>query len=184
MKRLVIRLLIMLCLSAMILAGGACKKPKEDANAGPQDDGPMRGQGMGGRPGASPLRDLMMKLAKGPQSLNSLIGGELKSESPPWDTIQKQTKEFLQLASSMGKYDPPKGSKESWTKHTSSFVASADALEKAGLSKNKDKALEAHATLGQSCMSCHREHRGGPGGGGPGGFGPPGGGRPGGGPPG
>ena len=182
MRRLVSRVLIMLCLSAMFLAAGACQKPKEDANVAPQeDDGFMRGRGMGGRP--SPLRDLMVKLAKGPQSLNSLIGAELKTEPPPWDTIQKQAKEFLQLASSMGQLDPPKGSKESWTKHTSSFVASADALEKAGLSKNKDKALEAHATLGQSCMSCHREHRGGPGGG-PGGFGPPGGGRPGVGPPG
>jgi hypothetical protein len=124
----------------------------------------------------------MVKLAKGPQSLNSLIGAELKTEPPPWDTIQKQTKEFLQLASTMGQFDPPKGSKESWTKHTSSLVASADALEKAGQSKNKDKAIAAHASIGESCMSCHREHRGGPGGPGggrPGGFGPPGGGRPG-----
>lgn len=191
MRRLFDRALVIQAVLAVILAVGACKKSKEDTsstNAGPPGGGRMVGPNREGGPGAStPIREIMVKLTKGPQSLTSLIGDELKAEPPPWDTIQAQTKEYVQLAGSMAKHDPPKGSKESWAKQTSLYTESATALEKAAQSKNKEKALEVHQTITDSCMACHREHRGGPGGPGggrPGGFGPPGGGRPGGGPPG
>jgi hypothetical protein len=119
----------------------------------------------------------MVKLAKGPQSLTSVIGEELKAESPPWDKLQAQTKEYVELASTLVTHDPPKGSKESWTNLTSGFTSSATALNEAVQAKDKNAALGAHQAITGSCMACHQQHRGGPGGFGPpgkGGFGAPG----------
>jgi mono/diheme cytochrome c family protein len=110
----------------------------------------------------------MNKLTKGPQSLTMVIGGELKSDQPPWDTIGPQAKEFAQLAGTMGKYDPPKGDKESWERLTTAYADSAAALERAAQAKDREAALAAHKALAGSCQACHMQHRGmGPGGGPP-----------------
>ena len=85
----------------------------------------------------------MVKLNKGPSSLNSLIGQALKAEKPDWDTIQPQTKEYAQLASDMAKHDPAKGSKESWTKLTGEYTDLANALDKAAQAKDKAAATGA-----------------------------------------
>jgi hypothetical protein len=116
----------------------------------------------------------MGKLTKGPASLTPVIGKELEADPPAWDTITPQSKEYARLAGLMGKNEPPRGNKDSWSKLTTAFASSADALNKAVLAKDRDAALEAHSTLAGSCMGCHREHRrGGPGMGGPGMGGPP-----------
>jgi hypothetical protein len=166
----------------ILLAAAACNKEKSN-NPLSQPPG---GGGPGGMPGGgggapSPIGQAMNKIGKGPQSLNMLIGQELKSDSPPWDTIQPQTKEYAQLAGSLGNYDPPKGEKDSWLKFTESFAKSAEDLDKAAQAKNKDEALKASAALNNSCKDCHTAHRGMQGGG-RGGWGRPGGGQ--GGPPG
>ena len=129
----------------------------------------------GGR--SSPeIKEIMTKLAKGPNSLTPVLGNELKADQPAWETIQGQTKEYAQLAGELVKYDPPKGSKESWTKLTGEYSAAASELDKAAQAKDKDAALQAHGQVANSCMSCHRQHRTmGPGPGGPRGkMGPPG----------
>jgi len=133
-------------LAALLLAG-ACNKAKDDKSR--------------------PIKEIMNKLNDGPQSLNDLLGQELRADSPEWGTIQQQTKEFAQLATSLGEYTPPKGSKESWAKLTTTYAESATALDKAAQAKDKKAAQAAHKDLGRSCMSCHREHRkmGGSGGG-------------------
>jgi hypothetical protein len=124
----------------------------------------------------------MGKLTKGPNSLTPVIGKELEADPPAWDTIQPQTKEYARLAAAMGKNDPPKGTKESWTKLSAVFADSAAALDKAAQARNRDAAVEAHGQIAGSCMECHRAHRqmgpgmGGGGGGPRGGFpkgGPP-----------
>jgi len=138
------------------------------------------------------LKKIMQRVGRGPDALNSALGKALKAEPPAWEAIQSQTKEYAQLAADMSKYEPAKGSKESWAKNTEAFASSAAELDTAARAKDKDAALAAHQQLSNSCSSCHREHRmapggGGPGGpgGGPGGFrgGPPGGGPPPDGPP-
>ena len=133
----------------------------------------------GGAPASSPgIKQIMAKLAKGPGSLTPVLASALKAEQPAWDTIQAQTKEFAKVAADLGRYEPPKGSKESWSKLTAAYAESASELEKAAEAKDKDAALAAHAKLAGSCMACHREHRAGPRMGGPPpdgpGFGPPG----------
>jgi hypothetical protein len=130
------------------------------------------------------IKEIMGKLTKGPKSLTPVIGEALEAENPPWESLQQQTKEFVQLASAMGKNTPPKGHNASWEKLTSAYAEWASDLDEAVQAKNKADALEAHGKLAGSCMACHREHRvmrkgmGGPPGGGqprmpPGAGGPP-----------
>jgi hypothetical protein len=177
-----------LCLAALGSAPGCDGSGGNEPNAPPlptdtrgsrgtgaPETGP--GPGPGGAPGktaSSPeIRAIMVKLNKGRSSLGTLIGEALKAEKPAWETIQPQTKEYAQLAGDMGKHEPAKGSKESWSKLTAEFAGLASELDKAAQARDKAAASAAHEDLTSSCMACHRQHRSGPGGGmggGPGGM--------------
>jgi hypothetical protein len=183
MKRFLSRTLALPSLIVALIALGACNKKEDVQVSQPPPGGPGMGGGMPGMGGMrsgppSPVREIMMKIGgRSPQALTPAIGEALKADPPEWDKIASQAKEFVEMTQSLAKYDPPKGSKESWAKYTSEFTASASALQKAGAARDKDGALSAHKTLTNSCNACHQEHRGGPGGfgfpGGKGGFGPP-----------
>jgi hypothetical protein len=129
-----------------LLAVGACGKGRQ---AGEVDLPP------------SPVHQVMEKLAKGPNALTSQINRALRAESPSWESIQPQTREYAQLAASLGQYEPPRGDKQSWAQLTSAYAENAAQLDKAAQAKDKDAALAAHALLGRSCGSCHQAHRGG-----------------------
>jgi hypothetical protein len=116
------------------------------------------------------------------RGLTKDIREELKSQTPDWPALQKQSGEYARLTAELVKLDPPRGSKESWEKLTAAFHESAVDLDKAVQAKKRDDAETASSHLSNSCMECHREHRMMRGPGGRGGFGPPGGGPPGGGP--
>jgi hypothetical protein len=133
--------------------------------------------------GTPTVRQIMVRLTKGPSSLKEVIGKALDAETPDWNTIQPQTDEFARLAAALSKQTPRKGSPESWAKLSAAFGESAAALDKAAKAKNRDAALDAHNEITGSCMECHRQHRGGGRGMGKMG-GPPPGGMPPGGPPG
>jgi hypothetical protein len=172
------RLLAGSALLAVLLAAGACNRKKDTGGqfSGPPGQGPWAGGDSGP---STPIKEIMNKLTKGPQSLTSVIGRELQQDPPPWDTIGPQAKEFAQLAADMSKYDPPKGSKDSWLKLTSAYAGTAADLDKAAKAQDRESAVSAHETLSHSCMACHRAHHAmGPGMGGmpipPGGKVPPG----------
>jgi hypothetical protein len=181
-------------------AGDKANPPEAVAGppAGPGGPGPGGPGGPGGLEEgwkSSPeIKQIMKKLGMGPRALTGAIGTALKADTPAWDAIQAQTKDYAQSAAELAKYEPTKGSKESWEKQVAAFSSAAADLDKAAQAKDKDAALAAHKALNTSCMNCHREHRtmgpgmgggGMRGPGGPGGFrgGPPPGG-PGGPPPG
>jgi hypothetical protein len=125
------------------------------------------------RAGDQSIREIMMCLARGPESLGNSIGNGLKADDPAWEVLQGKTKEYLNLAKAMSAQEPPRGSKDSWATLTRSFAESASDLDRSVQEKNKDGALAAHGSLSSSCMTCHREHRGGQKGFGPkDGFGP------------
>lgn len=170
-------LLIPAC--AVLFSGCADENPNEPVSGGGAAPGP--GAGPGGNP---KLKAIMTKVGKGPQSLQNSLKEAMKEEKPGWDAIGPKAKEYAQLASDTGSFDPPRGDKSSWAKLTKAFAESASDLDKAAQAKDKEKTLTALDSLGNSCQSCHREHRKmrGPGGGRPGGPPPPGG--PGGPPPG
>jgi hypothetical protein len=169
------RTLLSPAIIAIMLVIAGCNKARDtNQSKGPPGGMPPGAGSKGPWPGgpggkAGPIGEIMGKLTKGPQSLTMVIGEELQSEPPPWDKLQPQTKEFVELAGSMAKHDPPKGSKESWKTLTSAYSDTAVALDKAVQAKDKTAAVSAHQTLSTSCLACHKEHRG------MGGFGPPGG---------
>jgi hypothetical protein len=181
MKRMP-RWLLNVCLLIGLLAFGACNKSNNAVQVSPPDRfGPGGGPDMNAD-GTMSIKAIMVKLAKGPQSLTSVIGTELKSEPPPWDTLQTQAKEYVRYSAALEKNHPSKGSQESWAALTASYTQTATSLEVAVQGKDLEKARAAHQSLNQSCMACHQQHRGmgGPGGrfgpgaaGGPGGFGGP-----------
>jgi hypothetical protein len=172
--RLPIRLMMSLVVAGLILTFAGCgtdESPNEP-NAPPFPAGAERGGPGPNGPGGAPsgIRKIMSKRSNGVDFLTPAIGKGLEADPPAWDTIQPQAKEFARLASTLAENDPPRGSKESWTKLATNFAAEAEALNKAAAAKNREAALEAHSQLTESCMSCHREHRRmGPGGGPPGG---------------
>jgi cytochrome c556 len=140
---------------------------KSDAET--KNDAGVKEAAPGDAPSATlSIREIMARMNRGPQSLGK-IGKELRAEPPPWDTLQTETSEYTSLAKSMAAHDPPRGSKESWATQTSAFAESASALEQSVQRKDRDGALAAHKSLENSCMACHQQHRGGPGG--KGGFG-------------
>jgi hypothetical protein len=176
------RIFVTCPISAMMLlliASGCGEEPGavlSGPGAGPGASGPGPGPAAAdvATLGDSPtVKQIMGKLTRGPASLTGIIGRELEADPPAWEMIQPQTQEYARLAAAMGKNEPPRGSKESWSKLTGEFASSAGAMDKAAKAKDRDAALEAHGAITGSCMNCHREHRGGgPGMGGPGMGGP------------
>jgi hypothetical protein len=182
MTNMLVRWTLLLVCTIVLCAACGCSEAdnvNEENLTPPGAGGGMPGAGGppggGGAPG---IRQIMGKLAKGPNSLTPVIGNELQQEPPPWDTIQGQSKEYAQSATELAKYEPPKGSKESWTKLTGLFAETAAELERAAMAKDKEAARLSHDQLKNSCNACHQEHRRMGRGGGPGG--PPGGPPPGG----
>jgi XXXCH domain-containing protein len=154
------RAFVPLALVAVMLASGACNNARDSIpDISEQPSEVVKGARDPGTRKRSPIKEIMAKLTMGPRSLTPLIGEELKTDPPPWETIQSQAKEFVSLSSSMSKYDPPKGSKESWLKVTSEYAESAAALEKAVQAKDREAALAAQDSLANSCIACHQEHR-------------------------
>jgi hypothetical protein len=148
-----------ICLAALLAVAGCGESEGEDQN----DQSPQRtAGGMRGQSGPAPagIKQVMAEVAKGPNSLTSVIGKELDLDPPPWESIQGQTKDYALSASKLGKYDPPKGSKESWIKLTAAFAESAAELDRAATAKDKETAKVAHDQLKNSCNACHQQHRG------------------------
>jgi hypothetical protein len=147
----------------IILAG--CSK-KEETSAPPKQGPSINPPAPPGGMSSSETGKLMSKIGRG---LNMALRTDLEADPTPWDKIQPKTKEYAQLASELGKHDPPKGDKESWKKSTSAFAGDAAALDSAAQAKKLDDAKAAYSKLNNACNACHNEHRMGPGRGGPGG---------------
>ena len=106
------------------------------------------------------IKEIMDKAHKGGTSLIQTIGKELKSDSPDWTSLQKQSKELVSLGTSLGKNEPPKGSKESWEKLTKAYVANAKTLYAAAEKMDKEAATAAQKKIMGSCTACHKAHKG------------------------
>jgi hypothetical protein len=162
MKVLCGTLLFPFFIAATLMVGGCNKKSNTTGAPANSSSGPGKaGPGPDGAPPekAGPIAAIMVKLSRGPESLTMVIGEELRVDPPPWDKLQPQTKEVAQLTASLGKHEPPKGSKESWAKNTAAYSDSAVALDKAVGDKDKAAAIAAHKAMFSACMVCHREHR-------------------------
>jgi cytochrome c556 len=159
--------LIQVILLAVVVAAWGCgnnSTPVATPVPTLPDPATMPPGGMAVAGGNTKTKQIMFRIGRGPNALSSRLGKALKAEQPEWETIGSDAAEYAKLASELGTLDPPKGSKESWSKQTTEFAESARALDKAAQAKDLDAAQKAQQTLGGSCMGCHREHRMGPGG--------------------
>src|SRR5262245_10239140 len=93
------------------------------------------------------IKDVMKRLNAGTNCLRVNIDKDLKADEPDWDEIQKDSKEFAQLAAALGKNAPPRGDQQSWQKLTSTYAADATALAAAAQRKDKKAAQAAHDRL-------------------------------------
>jgi cytochrome c556 len=104
-----------------------------------------------------------IKDVKGCMAFQNKVRGDLpkqlKSKTPDWDAIQKQTHEWVGVAEALGKQKPPKGSEESWKKQTDLYLTHVKAVDAAAEKKDADAANKALATIGSSCGGCHSQHK-------------------------
>lgn len=106
------------------------------------------------------IKQVMARLNKGATSSLAKLKGELKSDKPNWEAVQKESKDFIVLGGALGKSEPPKGEAASWKKLTDQYFQDAKALDDAANAKDLAAAREAHARLGASCKGCHSLHKG------------------------
>src|SRR5215213_7795118 len=105
------------------------------------------------------IEEIMTKVNKGKDALHRGIGESLKGGTVDWAKVQKNAKDYANLAEFLGKNDPPQGDKASWARLTKSYAADAKTLSAAVEKKDKSAATAAHGKLSKSCMACHKVHR-------------------------
>jgi cytochrome c553 len=105
------------------------------------------------------IKEIMVKAHKTGTGLLPKIGKDLKADELAWDTIQKETKDLVELTGCLEKNKPPKGDKDSWEKLCQSYVKGAKTLDDAAQAKDKAAATAAQRKLAGSCVKCHEAHR-------------------------
>jgi cytochrome c556 len=106
------------------------------------------------------IKEIMTKAHKGGKSLLANLNADLKDDEPDWNDIQKDTKELVDLGTSLGKNTPPKGDQASWDRLTKAYLANVKTLDGAAENKNKGAAQTALKQIQGSCKECHMAHRG------------------------
>ena len=87
------------------------------------------------------------------------MGKQVKGKDVDWEVIQKQTKEWVGVAETLGKQTPPKGSKESWKTQTEKYMTNVKAVDAAAEKKDPAGVSKALGTIGASCGGCHGQHK-------------------------
>jgi cytochrome c556 len=109
---------------------------------------------------STPTIDKIMEtLHKGRKSPMATLKGALKSQSPDWATVQKETKEYAKFAAYMPKNKPPKGDEASFQKLAKAFASNAKALDAAAQKEDLAATKAAFGKIGGSCKSCHDAHK-------------------------
>jgi cytochrome c556 len=113
--------------------------------------------------GTATAQEEKIKDVKGCMAFQNKVRGDLgkqvKSKSPDWEAIQKETKEWVGVAETLGKQSPPKGTAESWKKQTETYMKNVKAVDEAAEKKDSAAATKALATVGASCGGCHAQHK-------------------------
>lgn len=105
------------------------------------------------------IKEIMKRAHRTGTGLLVNIGKELKEDEPDWNDVQKDSKEVVELGTSLGKNKPPKGEQASWDRLTKNYLANARSLEAAAQQKDKAATQTALTKLNNSCKECHPLHR-------------------------
>ncbi|WP_406698933.1 cytochrome C [Singulisphaera sp. Ch08] len=106
------------------------------------------------------IKQVMVKLNKGPNSPLAKLKTDLGSSTPDWDTIQQSAKEFVTFGAALAKSTPTKGDKASWAKLSDLYLKDSKALDNAAKDHDLAAAKAAHQRLSASCKACHGAHKG------------------------
>jgi cytochrome c556 len=106
------------------------------------------------------IKQVMVKLHKGANSPLAKLKNELKAETPAWEEIEKQSKDFVILGASLTKNEPRKGDIENWKKLAVSYFQDAKSLDDAAKAHDKAGTEAAFKKLSASCKACHSAHKG------------------------
>ena len=138
MRSVIIALSVM---GLLVIAGIICQK------ASAVDDEPAS------------IEKIMEALHKGRKSPVATLKTALKSSSPDWALIQKESKLYAKYAADLPKNEPPKGDKESFEKMAKAFADSAKKLEDAARREDLPAVKAAFGKIRTSCNSCHDAHK-------------------------
>ena len=105
------------------------------------------------------IEKIMEKLHKGKNSSMGILKVALKSQSPDWTKIQKESKTFATVSADLPKFDPPKGDPASFKKLAKAYASNAKALETAAKKEELGETKAAFRKLTGSCMGCHDAHK-------------------------
>jgi cytochrome c556 len=108
---------------------------------------------------APTIEKIMETLHKGKKSPLNTLKSALKSESPDWDKIQKETKLFATLGADLPKNDPPKGDAASFKTLAKAYARNTKALDEAAKSTDIETTRNAFKKLTSSCTACHEAHK-------------------------
>jgi|GEM_PF-383741 len=103
----------------------------------------------------TPSVSVIMKKSFGKDGYKTSITTAAKDAK--WDAAVKMAKEWVELATVMGKNTPPKGEAKSWETQCSKFCDSTKATLKATEDKDAEAVEKALKTI--DCGACHRPHR-------------------------
>jgi cytochrome c556 len=116
-------------------------------NVGAADDAPAS------------IDKIMQTLHKGKKSAMATLKTQLKSQSPDWSIVQKETKTYAKFAADLPKNDPPKGDAASFKKLAQAFASNAKTLDDSAKKENLAATNAALKKINGSCQSCHEAHR-------------------------
>jgi cytochrome c556 len=85
------------------------------------------------------------------------IGAQAKKGD--WESVQKQTKDWLEVAKVLGSQKPPKGDEKSWKELTDKYAATVKSIDEAAEKKDADGVSKGLATVGNMCGACHGKHK-------------------------
>lgn len=83
----------------------------------------------------------------------------LKLKNSDWNDVQKDTKDWVEMAKTLGQQKPPRGSEASWKTQTAKYLATVESIHAAAEKKNAAGVKKGMAAVGMSCSGCHAPHR-------------------------
>jgi cytochrome c556 len=105
----------------------------------------------------TPTIEEIMEDAHGKDGLRAKVAAAAKGKK--WDDAKKPVEQWVKLAGSLGKNDPPKGEKDSWKKLTGNYEKTVKELAAAVKGEKEDGVKSALASITKSCGACHKAHK-------------------------
>ncbi len=105
------------------------------------------------------IEKIMETLHKGRKSAAGTLKVALKSASPDWAVVKKESKTYAKFAAELPKFDPPKGDAASFKKLAKAFASDAKELDASATKEDLPATKAAFRKLGGACMGCHEAHK-------------------------